>query len=460
MGERWRRLGTVRVRTTIGATLAVGLALVVGSIALMGALRARLVDDVEVAARLRAEDVVGLLEAGTPPVSLSIDDDDESVVQVIDAQGEVVLSSHNVEGNGPLTELDQLDDLDDDDAVTVADLGLGGDDEHPSFRVVALEAETERGEVTVLVARTLESAEEGVAAVRDVLLVGVPLLGLLVAATTWVVTGRALGPVEAIRLEVAGINASGLDRRVPEPAADDEIARLARTMNDMLARLEEARDRQQRFVSDASHELRSPIATIRHELEVFLADPDRVDAPQLAGDLLAEDLRMQALVEDLLLLARSDEQTGGRTRRPVDLDDLVLAEAARLRSRGRARVDVTGVSAGQVVGDAGQLERVVRNLVENAERHAAGQVRLQLATTAGWVVLTVTDDGAGVAEADRARIFERFTRTDEARARNTGGYGLGLSIVREVVQSHGGTVAVDDADPPPGARFVVTLPAT
>lgn len=454
MGELRRRLGTVRVRTTIGATAAVGLALLIGSVILMGALRDRLIEDVEIAARLRAEDVAGLLEEGTPPRSLAIDEDDESLVQIVDEDDQVVLSSHNVDGEGPIA------DLEDGRATTVEDVGLGEEDEHPAFRVVALDAEGPDGPYTVLVARTLESADEGIAAVREVLLLGVPLLGLIVAATTWIVTGRALRPVEAIRVEVAGINAGGLDRRVPEPDGEDEISRLARTMNDMLARLEASRDRQQRFVSDASHELRSPIATIRHELEVALANPGDVDTPQLASDLLAEDLRMQALVEDLLLLARSDEQRGARPRRPVDLDDLVLEEANRIRGRARVRVDVTGVSAGQVLGDATQLARVVRNLLENAERHAASEVRVTLATADGRVVLAVSDDGAGIREDDRDRIFERFTRLDEARARSTGGYGLGLPIVREVVEHHGGRVVATDDPSRAGARFVVDLPAS
>jgi signal transduction histidine kinase len=454
VGELRRRLGTVRVRTTIGATAAVGLALVVGSVVLMNELRARLVADVETAARLRAEDVAGLLERGVPPLSLAIDEDDESIVQVLLDDGGVILSSNNIEGEGPIA------DLDDDAATTVDGIDVGEEGERPAFRVVSLEVEGPRDEYTVLVARTLESADEGVEAVRHVLLVGVPLLGLVVAATTWVVTGRALRPVESIRAEVAEINAGELDRRVPEPIADDEVARLARTMNDMLARLETARDRQQRFVSDASHELRSPIATIRHELEVAIANPAGVDLEQLAAGLLDEDLRMQALVEDLLLLARSDEGGDARPRRPIDIDDLVLEEAARVRGRGRVTVDVTAVSAGQVLGERSQLERVVRNLVENAERHANRAIGLTLATIEDRVILTVSDDGPGIRIEDRERVFERFTRLDEARARSTGGYGLGLAIVREVVEHHGGGVSVTEATSGPGARFVVDLPAT
>jgi signal transduction histidine kinase len=279
---------------------------------------------------------------------------------------------------------------------------------------------------------------------------------VLVAFTTWIVTGRTLHPIEGIRREVATISGSELSRRVPQPRGDDEVARLARTMNAMLDRLQDSRDRQRRFVSDASHELRSPVATIRHELEVALAHPDQTTVEALAADLLAEDLRLEGLVEDLLLLARADEDTLSLIARPVDLDDLVLAEAARLRRRGIVRVDTSSLSAGRVAGDPAQLTRLVRNLADNAERHARSVVSLALGARSGQLTLTVGDDGDGITEADRVRIFERFTRLDGARTRDAGGAGLGLAIVAAVARVHGGTVHVE---PGPGARFVVVLPA-
>lgn len=178
----------------------------------------------------------------------------------------------------------------------------------------------------------------------------------------------------------------------------------------------------------------------------------------MAADLLAEDLRMQSLVEDLLVLARSDEGTLALNRRAVDVDDIVLAEASRLRGVGKVRIDASRVSAGQVQGDPAQLARVVRNLVDNAERHARGLVALGVGERAGRVVVTVDDDGQGIPHSERDRVFERFTRLDDARAPRTGGYGLGLAIVRDVVLAHGGTVHVEDA-PLSGARLVVDLPA-
>jgi signal transduction histidine kinase len=279
----------------------------------------------------------------------------------------------------------------------------------------------------------------------------------VVAVTTWFVVGRALAPVEAIRAEVDAISASALHRRVPDPPADDEIGRLSTTMNRMLDRLERAQARQRRLVSDASHELRSPVAAIRQHAEVALAHPDRATTTELATTVLAEDLRLQRLAEDLLLLTRADEHTLALRRRPVDLDDLVFDEARRLRGVSGLRVDTARVSAGRVEGDAAGLRRVLRNLGDNATRHANRRVAFSLAERDGVVLLEVDDDGPGVPEADRERVFERFVRLDDARARDDGGSGLGLAIVAELVAAHGGTVTLASS-PIGGTRVEVSLP--
>jgi signal transduction histidine kinase len=308
-----------------------------------------------------------------------------------------------------------------------------------------------------VVARSVEAVGEATGAVAGLLAVGLPLLLAVVGVTTWMVVGRALAPVEAIRTEVDAISAAALHRRVPDPPADDEIGRLARTMNRMLARLEQAQARQRRLVSDASHELRSPVAAIRQHAEVALAHPDRTTVGELAETVLAEDLRLQRLAEDLLLLTRADEHTLALRRRPVDLDDLVFEEARRLRAATGLRVDTGAVSAGRVDGDAAGLRRVLRNLGDNAARHAAGRLAFSLAERDGLVLLGVDDDGPGIPEADRERVFERFVRLDDARARDDGGSGLGLAIVAELVAAHGGTVAIGSS-PLGGARVEVTLP--
>jgi signal transduction histidine kinase len=289
------------------------------------------------------------------------------------------------------------------------------------------------------------------------LIIGLPLLVLLMGGMIWSVIGRALRPVEAIRTEVADIGGGDLHRRVPEPATHDEIGRLAVTMNAMLDRLEASNVAQARFVSDASHELRTPIAVIRHELEVALRSDDDTLLREVAGEVLDEDLRMQRLVDDLLFLARREGRSGAaaeRRRALVDLDDVALTEAHRVHTTHT--IDTSHISAGQVRGDADQLGRVVRNLLDNALRHARSRVQVSVSSEHGEVVLHVDDDGDGVAEHDRERIFERFGRADESRARDVGGSGLGLAIVAGLVEEHGATVDVG-ASPLGGARFTVTL---
>lgn len=448
MAGRRRPLGTVRTRTTAAAAAVVSVALVIGAVALVAVLRRNLVENVETSARLRAKDVAAVLETGQSPEELAVDDEESSLVQVLNDDGRVVASSRNITGEAAILQLRPGG------ARTVRGLPI----DRGAYRVVAEAARTPRGPFVVLVARELEPVDHTVAAVMGLLAAGLPALVLLVAVTTWIVAGRALRPVEAIRAEVTAITDDQLGRRVPETDGRDEVARLARTMNAMLERLEAARDRQRRFISDASHELRSPIATIRHEAETALANPADTDAVALARDVLEEDLRMQALVEDLLVLARSDEGSVALNRRPVDLDDVLLAEVSRLRGRGNVRVDGSAISAGRVEGDPGQLVRVVRNLVDNAERHAANTVTLALRGDSTTVVLEVVDDGPGIEPDERERVFERFTRLDDSRTRGTGGYGLGLAIVREVIRSHGGTVRIADASAG-GARFVIELPA-
>jgi signal transduction histidine kinase len=309
----------------------------------------------------------------------------------------------------------------------------------------------------VYTASTLEPVQDSTSTLALLLAGFVPLTMLLVGITTWRLVGRTLGPVEAIRTQVAEISATALDRRVPVPATGDEIDRLARTMNEMLDRLDASARRQRTFVADASHELRSPMTVIRTRLEVALAHPRSADWPALARGWLTEQGRLERLVDDLLLLARVDEAAPAATPSIVDLDELVLRAAGDLHARSDVRVDVTRVDGGRVRGDAEQLRRAVANLLANAERHAASAVVCALSQSDGVVELVVSDDGPGVPEAERERIFERFVRLNEARDRRTGGAGLGLSIVRDLVTRHGGTVALADRNDG-GASFVVRLP--
>jgi signal transduction histidine kinase len=227
-------------------------------------------------------------------------------------------------------------------------------------------------------------------------------------------------------------------------------------MNAMLARLERGRAAQHRLVSDASHELRSPLATITAALEMASGRPELMDNDLIDESLLPEARRMHKLIEDLLLLARSDEDAMELRRDDVDVDDLLLAEGSRLRAMGSVHT-VTHIEACRTVGDRGALARVVRNLVDNAVRHAASAVTMDCRPVAGNAVITIADDGPGIPAQDRARIFERFVRLDPTRTRSSGGSGLGLSIVEQIVRSHDGTVAVGDAAHG-GAVFTLTLP--
>lgn len=436
----------MRLRTTGAAVVVVGVALVLGSLMLLETLRSALTDDVRTATELRARQLAATLEAGETPL-LSVGEPDEGFIQVIDTTGSVVASSDNVDGMPRLVDLTPA-------RSTVFEPPIG-DDEFVAF---AVSADRPDGAATVIVGRSLDEVSDSTGAVAGLLSIGGPLLLLVVGITTWTVVGRALGPIEAIRAEVDEISMAELHRRVPVPEADDEVARLAGTMNRMLTRLEDGRTRQRRFVADASHELRSPVASMRQHAEVAAAHPDRTSLGGLAETVVAEAQRVQRLVDDLLTLARVDEQRLETAMRPVDLDDLVFTEAVRRRRDGAVRIDTSDVSAGRVAGDEAALRRVLRNLIDNAVRHAATTVALGLVETDEAVVVTVDDDGPGIRPADRDRIFERFVRLDEARTRDDGGAGLGLAIVTELVAVHHGTVDVDDS-PLGGARFRLRFPA-
>jgi signal transduction histidine kinase len=283
------------------------------------------------------------------------------------------------------------------------------------------------------------------------------LLAVVVATVTWRTTSRALRPIGAIREQVEAIGDRELGRRVPVPPGDDEVARLARTMNTMLDRLQAAAQEQRRFVADASHELRNPVAAIRAAVEVPLAHPGSVDPLAALRDLDAESLRLQHVVTDLLDLARLGEGRAGR-RAEVDLDDVVLTEVARVRrSDPRQRLDTRRLGPARVLGDELQLSRLVRNLLENAVRYGHGTTTLALGASGGQVRLVVDDDGPGIPAEQRQRVFEPFVRLDQARDRASGGTGLGLALVRTIADAHGGRVDAAQA-PDGGARFVVTLP--
>lgn len=288
---------------------------------------------------------------------------------------------------------------------------------------------------------------------------GVPLVALCTGILVHRAAARALRPVEAIRQELEDIAGHSLDRRVPVPPTEDVIGRLARTTNGTLDRLEQASVRQRQFVADAAHELRSPLAALRTQLESALRHPEGVDWATVVEGAATDVVRLQALADDLLLLASMDgTRPGDRAAEDVDLtalaEDLVrehqhLPRAASLALTCRADGPT------HVVGDARQLERLLRNLLGNACRHADATVTVTVGTDGGAAVLEVLDDGPGIPAADRDRVFDRFTRLDESRARAAGGAGLGLPIAREIATRHGGTLTVAPSER--GARLVARL---
>ncbi len=301
---------------------------------------------------------------------------------------------------------------------------------------------------------SLETVNHDVRRFGMMIAFGVPLLVAVVALITWLVVGRALRPVEAIRSRVAQIGAGDLHQRVPDPGTGDEVGRLAATMNRMLDRLQRSSDRQRRFVSDASHELRSPLASLRTQLEVSLAHPEGTDWPGVASGVLEEGIRMESLVDDLLALARADEGAVLAHTEELDLGELMSEEAGRVEGL-EVEADV---AEARLRGDPQGLRRVVRNLLDNARRHASSRIVLRVSLEGDEVVAVVEDDGTGIPEAEREQVFERFARLGEARDRDAGGTGLGLAVVREIVEAHGGTVVAEEGEEG-GARLVVRLPA-
>jgi signal transduction histidine kinase len=326
-------------------------------------------------------------------------------------------------------------------------------DGHPA-RLVAVPA----GDGQVFVLGSREDVDHSTRSLVSSLLVAVPLSTGVLAVLVWWLVSRVLQPVEDIRAEVDRISAHRLDRRVPVPPTGDEVARLARTMNGMLDRLAAAAERQRRFVADAAHELRSPLARIRTQLEVDAVHPETVDAAATQTAVLTETGRLQRLVDDLLLLARGDAGAADPARAGlVDLDDVVHGLAAVRRTPGGPVIETDAVAPAQVHGNRAQLERAVGNLLDNAVRHAGSRVTITLHQSAdGTATLVVADDGPGVPPHAREMVFERFARLDDARSAD-GGAGLGLAIARDTAVRHGGALALDGGGPP-GARFVLTLP--
>lgn len=437
-GTRLRRRAGVRTRVTLVATAVVAAALVVGAATLWALVRFSLYDGLLDGARQDASVVSSQLEEGGASTFGEFDDD--RLLQIVNQTGDVVASSEGA----PQTPVASGDDLT--QIVHVDGTGF----------VIAVEHANDGA--TVIAGRQTTNADHTMTTLATALAIGVPLLVALVAAVSWVGAGRALAPVERLRRQVGDVTSATLSRRVDEPRTHDEVDRLARTLNEMLARLDVAHTSQRRFISDASHELKSPLAALRQYAELARDHPELVSADELSAAVLAEGERLESMVHGMLVLARADEASLRLERRDVDLDDVLLDETTRLRDLGGPTVDTTGISAARVDGDIALLRQLVRNLVDNAARHARSRISLSVRQTPEGAVLTVADDGQGIPPMERERVFERFVRLDPGRAREHGGSGLGLAIVAEIVRAHGGTVRITEDAALGGVAAVVELP--
>jgi signal transduction histidine kinase len=448
----WWACRSLRLRLTAAAAVVMTAGLAGAAVLLVVWLHASLINGLDQTALQSAQVVASYEDSDRIPAEVPLTDHGEVAVQVVDAGGKVSSSSANLRGR-PRAFTFPASESSIPRAHTVHDIPVGGSG---TWRAVGVPAGTARNPVTVYVAVPTESVDHGLTQLAAGLATGVPAVVALLTGVVWLLTGRALRPVDAMRAQTAEITASDLSRRVDVPPADDALGRLARTFNDLLARLDTATQRRRRFIADAAHELRTPLSILHTRLEVAAHHPGSADWQTLAPGLLRETERLARLVDDLLQLARLDARPRLRTR-PVDLDEIVFTEVRQARRRTRLVIDQHAVGAARVEGDADALARVVRNLLDNALRHATTRIDVSLRILDGTARLVIADDGPGIPVADRERVFGRFTRLDDARARYAGGSGLGLAIVRDTVTAHHGSTRIEDNRP--GARLVVLLPA-
>jgi len=399
----------------------------------------------------RVRTIVDALQSGSP------DDLDSALlattqrvvaIQLIAPDGTVVKRA----GSAPATPLIPINEFDFNLRRGMPDDAVADDD----MRVSGQKVNARSGQYTVLVGGGSEAVEAIVRTVALLVAGTAPIITGVAATATYRLVRRSLQSVDAIRSRVAEISTSDLAERVPVPTSRDEISALAVTMNEMLARLEAGHQAQQRFLSDASHELRSPLATIISGLEVAEAHPELLDAELAVDTLLPEAHRMRVLIEDLLLLARADEQSVVMRKEEVALDELAEVEAARVRREAGCTVHAD-ICPSRLTADPAGMSRMIRNLVDNAVRHANSLIVIEVSSRDRTAILSIGDDGPGIAPAERTRVFERFVRLDSDRSRSSGGAGLGLAIVAEVVAAHGGTVSIDDR-PGGGTKVTVALP--
>ena len=446
MRSPWRRW-TLRTRLMLIGLLGLAVAQAVGSVALYAALSIASRHAVDADATATAAEVADLVTSGRLPSTLPLTGTE--IVQVVDSRGRVVSASLDADRLTSILERDELGRALG-HPVTVPGSRLGVSSR---LRVTA----TRAGADTVIVAEPIDDLTRSQRTLVTILMVGFPVLLALLGLIAWRVIGAALRPVEELRSAAERISGSGRDDRLPVPVSDDEIHALAVTLNSMLGRLADARDRERDLVADVAHELRSPLASMRMQTDVARR---LGEGGELADGLDAEVTRMSTLVDDLLVLARLDAH--GPVGEPSVAVDVVqvMTEVAEGHGDGSPRVAVTSVPGAPLPAwtRPDELRRVLGNLVGNARRHARSEVCLSAQPHGDRVLVRVDDDGPGIPEAERERVFERFTRLDDARGRDAGGAGLGLAIVRELLRSRGGDVRLTES-PEGGLRAEIDLPS-
>lgn len=434
---------SLRARGTLFGTLVVAALLTVGSVLLVSTLESRLTQASDQLSRARVDDLLRLARSGDLPQTLR-NVDDNGVAQVVAADRTVLAASPNLTGDPAIA------DLHPGQRVAMSTFDAPDDSEIETYRFWYASGPSPRGTVTVYVGNSLEAVSEASAALRRSLWLGVPVVLVLLGVVIWLLLGRAIGRLDRIRAEVDRISEASPHARVAAEGVHDEVGRLAATMNAMLERLDAAAQRQRDFVADVSHDLQSPLAAQRVALEVALARPESVDTDRLRTDVLGATAEMERLVDDLLVVASLDAD---QTTAPalIDLDTLVLEEAARARTSGPVEIHTAGVSGAPAYANSDDVRRIVRNLLDNAVTHARTRVDLTVEGLArrdadeivegarGWAQLLVADDGPGVPAEHQDRIFDRFYRVEAARSPG-GGSGLGLSIARGLAARNGGRV--------------------
>lgn len=462
-GKRWWRLST-RTRVALLSAAVSLVVLTAGAVWFVQTLNLRRISDADVTGRTKVDAVMSMMAASkdrrtAPKATAGL-----GLWEVVDGRGRLLARSDELDGQPwrpvlvrhlpspqavPRTITVRFDN-------DVMEWWAG---RTVRLRVVGGLALVENDRIYAAVELGDPFGEDPIELVQKQLMLAVPLVTMLIGGVAWLAVGRALRPVAAIRAEVAEISERDLGRQVPVPTTGDELTELARTMNGMLERLGASIERERQFTANASHELRTPLASMRTQLEVALEHADRVDWRAACAGAVADLERLQGLVADLMTLSRLDGHTEQRLE-AVDLADLTATHLAGRSRREPLAYSTSGLEDASerivVRGNRKDLERLLRNLLDNAERHAAGGIGISVARKGSGCELAVWDDGPGIPEADRERVFERFVRLDEARSRDDGGAGLGLPIARAIASAHHGALTVEPSER--GARLVARFP--